>query len=270
MDIRRVLAIVTGLLTAGQIQAQVSYLTDYREVSVLLQAPTPPALSDSSSGSRYGNSAFGNENMNIWGLIEWQEINGWQATPVSAEATMNAAFSATVISLNTHLTAAAGGDPYGIQFQPGVSGTAEASSVFEMTFSLSAPVAYSYSYDFGFTPTLEKADLTLSSGNYGEVQLSRTSGASGSGLLQADTYTLRFVCSILAENDKIGDTVSSLIFTFEPTPTSVPEPSPSLLVGMGLLALFGLRWQSFKREGLRAAALQRLKPARHIVVRKTR
>jgi hypothetical protein len=262
MEMRHVLLIATGLLAAGQLQAQITYLTDYRNVSVSVQAPSPPAFSASDSGNQFRATAFDYENLSVTRSIDWPETNGWVASSVSALATMEAAFSVsgTDITLNNHLTAAAGGDPYGIHFQPGVTGTAQAGSIFEVTFSLSAPVGYSYLLDFDTSPTLQASDLTLSSTSYGVQQLFRTSGSPNSGTLQPDTYTLRFEYSMLAANDVSADLISSLTFSFDTSPSNVPEPSSSLLLGLALMGMLVLRLKKQQKAPARALAAKRRAP----------
>lgn len=254
-----ILIMAMALLAAGRVHAQVTLLSDNRSVSVSVEAPSPPALNSSDSGTQTPSTPFGDLNLKLNRSIGWQEVDGWQADPASASAIQNATFSSSQITLDSHLSVSVGGDPYGYHFPPGASGTAQAISYFEVTFSIAGPLEYSYLFDFDISPTLQTADCTLSSVNHGVQQLFRTHETPITGLLETDTYTLSFNLSILAAGDQAGDNYGSMTFTLAPDLTVIPEPSTSLLLGLALFGLLALKAKRAQKQAARAMALQRSK-----------
>jgi hypothetical protein len=237
-------------LAAGRSYAQsVTLLSESRWVSASGFAPNPPALSPNQMISNAPLTAFSEFHGNANAAIGWLATNGWQAPPTSSSAGQDSSLSPVQFNLSSHLFVQAGGDPYGTHFAPGLAGTAQAGSYFEVSFSVPSRLAYDFLYEFDVTPTLQTADCTLSSLNHGSVQLFRTFGTPLSGSLEPDTYTLRCEFRSLAAGDQAGSAFNSLTIEF------VPEPSSGSLLAAALLGFVAYRWKFASRNNTTARPL---------------
>lgn len=233
-------ACLVGLLVAASLSARgVTYLSDHRSTSVSAHAPSGHASTPNNNATDTPSVDFIDRHLSASGSVNWQGMNGWTPAPTSGSAQQNATFTPNQIGINSLLFVSAGGDPYGVHYSPGASGSVTASSIFEIEFNVATTTQYNYLFDFDPTSTLTVANLSLSSENHGSQQLFRTSGAYVSGVLAPDTYTLQFVFASAAVGAQSGYNSGSAIFNFAPSP--VPEPTAFALVGLGLIALGMLR-----------------------------
>lgn len=195
-------------------------------------------MNPNSSSTDTPLAQFADMHLNTSRSVGWQEMGGWTPAPTSSSARQDTTLAPNQIGMNTLLFVSVGGDPYGVHCAPGASGTAWASSVFEVQFNVANPTQYDYLFDFTPTSTLTTASLFLIS-NSGSQQLMRTSGMSVSGMLDPGTYTLRYEFGSRATGAQAGYSSSSFMFNF--TPELAPEPSAFALFGIGLVTLGLLR-----------------------------
>jgi len=224
-----------GLLVAGCLDmGAVTLISDHRSVSVAVQAPSSYVMNPNSGTTDTPYAQFADAHLNASGSVCWQDMAGWTPAPTSGSVRQDATLTPNQIGMNTLLFVSVGGDPYGVHCAPGASGTAWASSVFEIQFSVANPTQYDYLFDFTPTSTLTTASLFLTSANSSQ-QLFRTSGTPATGILDPGTYTLHYEFASRATGAQAGYSSSSFMFNF--TPELVPEPSAFAVFGMGLIAL---------------------------------
>jgi len=241
---RKIFVCVTGLLIASRAPAQtVDFISDSRSVSVSGFAQASPLAATNYSSSQAPTSAFADFQGSVGGSA--QSAHLFERPSASSGASQNSSLSAGGIDFSSSLFAAGRGSGSG-----GESVLAQASSSLSVSFSVSSPTIYNLSFPTaGGLTAYSQFDshfdfLSANSGSVSALVDSDQTGLPGitssyMGILQpGNIYTIDATLQLGTDlADPMGGFYNfNYGFSMDlttPELSSVPEPSSSLLLGMG-------------------------------------
>jgi len=235
----------------SQLQAQVNWLTDNRQVTAsgygtipsevssnYFDTATPPALFGPFDGNVSGNS-------DVTGTVILDGDTYNATCGGSSSAMQNSSLAGNQFNFSSYVWAGTGGFPGSGGESPQLLPYGEGDSSCELTFNVNSPQTWSLALDFNQHYGNLSADWNLFSARAGSILGIPVQNPNGppfyyqGTLAPGDTYTL--VISLSASRntpDPVGDSSGAGISA---NFLVVPEPSCFALIGMGLPGLFALR-----------------------------